>query len=232
MKHYFLILIFIISLVGVNAQITKGTKMLGADIYGSMNSNNTPSSTSNSVENVSRYMTLGITPSVGYFIKDNIALGLGIGYANTHSKNETILTTQQLKNLSISNNNSFNLNPYYRYYIGLSDKLYYFTNLSLNFSYGIGKGKSYQLDSAGNENNINKSTSSSLGFGVSINPGCSYFATDKFALELTIGSLYYNFSKEKSTNPSGIVNQSINQWGGINLSMSSINIGFRYFIRK
>ena len=128
------------------AQTKKNNLMIGGNIgY---------SSTKTSSLNV-KNTTLNISPTVGYFVGDNLAVGVNLNY----SQEKFASITQSL----------FSFGPFARYYFGEHDKLKPFGQIGLGLFSG-----NHQV----NFNNT-KITGSSYHIGL----GTAYFLTKNVALE-------------------------------------------------
>lgn len=141
--------------VNTNAQITKGNWMVG----GSGNFINYESTFQNNNTEVTQTGSgFQLSPNLGYFIVNNVALGSVVSFS--------------FSNPSGDNNNShgYGISPFIRYYFRKSDKM---INPFLETSYGFYEGKS---DSGGS----NKTT------GYSIKGGSAIFFNSSVALELTL----------------------------------------------
>jgi hypothetical protein len=111
---------------------------------------------------------------MGYFVSDNIVVGLKFGMSSTGS-NEELNGGSTTK----SNTSSMNLGPMFRYYIEAGD-MYLFPQLA----YSMGSNKNVVEVSAGTTTTttetINKSSDLMIGFGMAILLG------DYFTLEPTL----------------------------------------------
>ena len=171
MKTYkAIILVSLLFISAANAQITKGNWMVG----GSGNFTNYKSTFDNNGTEITQTGSgLTISPNLGYFIVDNVALGTIVSFS--------------FSNPSGDNNNSqgYGISPFIRYYFRKSDKM---INPFLQTSYSFNEGKS---DSGGS----NKST------GYTIKGGSAIFFNSSVALELSLNydSSKYN-SNSKSNN--------------------------------
>ena len=109
-----------------------------------------------------------ISPSVGYFVSENIAIAasLIVGSSEDIYENET---------------NSFG---------GALEATYLFTPAN-QFSFNVGLGLAYlsnKVDEYGGESTTNT-------FAIAVSPGVNYFVSDSFALTASIGALSYATSK-------------------------------------
>lgn len=155
--------------ISANSQITKGNWMVG----GSGNFTNYKSTfQNNNIETTQTGYGFNISPNLGYFIADNVALGsaLSFGFSNPSGND--------------NNSHGYGLAPFVRYYFRKSDKM---INPFLQTSYGFSKGKS---DSGG----------SSKTNGYNIKGGSAIFFNSSVAVELTLNydsSKYNSDSKSK-----------------------------------
>ncbi len=110
------------------------------------------------------------SPSVGYFLTDNIALELGLGFGSDTAANDDKTTT-----------------------VGVDLGARYFFTPASQFSFTVGAGFAYQtettsFDAGGDDFKFNT-------FGFAVAPGVNYFVSDAFALRASIGALSYASAK-------------------------------------
>lgn len=217
--------------VTVFSQTNQGSKFLGGSVSATISNNSNYYAMADGSSSSSSTQRYRISPSAGYFIADNFALGLSAGYTYSSYLSEYLYPSNNNYARFESNfSNSISLIPYARYYFNLTEKIAVFTQLNIGYAYDFGSGHTIS-QSSGNSNRNDYITKGST-FNTSLVPGINYFLNEKFALEATVGSLGYSKSKLISTPESGSGNTqtSNNSNLGLNFSMSSINIGFRYFI--
>ncbi|WP_299388231.1 outer membrane beta-barrel protein [uncultured Lacinutrix sp.] len=110
-----------------------------------------------------------VSPSVGYFISENIALEAGLSYGSGEDFAE-------------DKTSSF----------GGSLGANYFFTPSNTFSFTLGAGVNYKADktepNGGEESTVNT-------FGIAVSPGISYFVSDSFSLRASFGALSYDNAK-------------------------------------
>jgi hypothetical protein len=152
------------------AQTEKGNVMLGGNV--GFNTSKAEGAAKSDVN-------FSIVPTVGYFVSDNIAIGTGVGY--TYDK-------------SVSNNNlnqAFEVSPFGRYYVGLSDQFKFFGQLAVPMAFGNNKLVSDEGDVADDK------YASTTNIGVNLAPGLAFYPTKKIGIELSVNGLGYNHYEVK-----------------------------------
>lgn len=124
-----------------------------------------------------------IAPKAGYFLTENIAVGVALGYE-----------TSKLDDGSDDvKNNTLSVGAMARYYVTPASKFSLFAELGVNY---MSYDNEYMIDTDGT---INVGDSEGNGFGVKVAPGVSYFLSDAFAIEASWGVLGYETSKPDFT---------------------------------
>jgi len=149
-----------------------------------------------------------VAPKFGYFVSENIAIGLGLGFGN--AKIEANSGSGKYENKSTS------FGAFGRYYMKTS-KFAPFAELNVNYA------------TASNEWIEFFGTPTPFGGGVDVNtlsvnvaPGFNYFISDKFALETSVGLLGYSSSK------ADVDGAKADSGFNIGLNLSNINFGVIY----
>ena len=125
-----------------------------------------------------------------------------------------ILLLQSINNLYIySKSNSISLGLITRNYFNISDKFIFSINSQGNFD----RGTSTSLTSG------SETKSQNYQIGVSFQPCFILFPSAKWGLEMSIGSISYNYSLKSS------INSGQNYF---NLNFGTINLGVSYYFRK
>lgn len=122
MKTYKAIILVLLFTTAANAQITKGNWMVGGNA--SFSSQETYSNKGNEDKIVER--TIKITPNIGYFFVDKLAVGGRFGYENIFNPNY---------GFGDVSSNAFFVGPFLRYYFLKPKKI---VNVFVEGSYGIG----------------------------------------------------------------------------------------------
>ncbi|AWH83662.1 porin family protein [Flavobacterium album] len=141
-----------------------------------------------------------VTPRVGYFVSENIAIGAQLGF---RSGKDTDADGAETKTTG------FEAGAFARYY-GTPGRAFSFFG-QLNAGYNTTKTEF----PAGGEAKTN-------GFGIGLAPGISYFVSDHIAFETTFGALSYNTSK-----PDADGAESTDTFN-LNLNLSSVTFGMIY----
>jgi len=158
--------------------------------------------------------TLGLMPSLGGFVSDNLAVGVALDISLTQSKTDYI-------NVSTLKTSGIGINPFLRYYAIVWNKfsIYGQGNIIATFS----KTKD-ELNGAFSE-------TSGTQFGFSINPGLNYDLSDKVSLFTSINFLslgyYYSVTKQGTQKDKS---SAFNIGAGLDniVSMGGLNIGAIY----
>ncbi|WP_343685986.1 outer membrane beta-barrel protein [Chryseobacterium gleum] len=204
-----------------NAQIAKGTSYLSGQVGYYHNE-------SNKFETQIKDDVIKILPTAGYFVNNNLAVGLGIGYKSAVTKyyvsGAVIANPYEIK----YTDNAFVVAPFVRKYWTLSDKLFLFGQLQVPLEFGQEK---LDFNSKGNGGDPILSApftekNNYTNIGVNIKPGLDYFLTKNWSIEATIGEFGYNTYKKdmegaKRTNDYKF---------GINLA--SVTFGVKYVFAK
>lgn len=179
-------------------------------------------------------------PTVGYFVAETSALGIGLGYDRfdqvwkSNDRNTFIIGQPRI--IGNSENRSerslFIVKPYYRLHKIVSENFVFFAEF--NASYGFGNREqnsnslTTELDSNGS---IISQTGSNTRFkekqntwGLGLNPGIIFFPTKQWGIELNVGLLGYSeIIGEQSNSTSNLILQP---------SLNNLSVGLRYYTAR
>lgn len=167
------------------AQLSSGHLMLGGQ-FGF--SSDKPADGDPDAE--SKTTTGTFSPRVGYFLMDNLAVGLELQYGG--SKEEETDIIQEIKLTSTTKRTSLLVGPFARYYQPVGEKAAFFGHLSLGF--GSSK-KSVEYSGTGAPTNPKDEK-----FGmteISLRPGFTYFPTKRLGLEIMTDAIKIGYSSRK-----------------------------------
>ncbi|WBA41242.1 outer membrane beta-barrel protein [Hymenobacter canadensis] len=173
-----------------HAQTSAGTVLLGGNV-GYNSSKEKISSGSYAFENSQQ--AFRIVPTVGYFITDNLALGLagGIerGKAKSSYKNDDPYATSNQYELTGRSSSTY-VGPFVRYYKMVGEKAAFYGQLDASYRKGSAENERITPSSE-----IEVVKDNNRGFSSNITPGFVFFPTNKLGLELTLGYLGYYRAK-------------------------------------
>ncbi len=154
----------VVSFVFANAQ-DSGTSegFANGDIFISGSFGYDSSSTGDAKDN-----TFEVSPRVGYFVAENIAIGARLGYTTRSQENGAGGEVDT---------NTFNVGGFGRYYFTPASKFSIFGEFGLDYF-------SSKVD-------VGAGDATTDGFGVGVGPGVSYFLGSNFAIEAFWGALAY-----------------------------------------
>ena len=191
-KAIFTISIILLTAIGVNAQkstegYAKGNTFTSGQF--AFNSETTGDVKTSSID---------FSPTVGYFVSNNVAIGVQLGVTNSVSK---------FKSTTTSEKNGYSAGVLARYYMNPTNKFSVFGSAAVSFG-------------ALNTKDSVNTTNFSFGFA----PGISYFLSNHFAIETTIGRL--GFSSIKPDVDGADATNSINF--GLNLTAATFSLVYKF----
>lgn len=192
-----------------NAQMTKGDWVVSGNTSVGFNSTNAYTKVNGSKYGETKISAFSVTPSVGYFVADGLAVGIDLGFNN--------VTTKENSNKTIIS--SFSVMPTAHYYFKTGTKFIPF--LGAVIGYATHKIK-YDFDGSSIDPLLLLETETVTdGLAWKVNGGVTYMATKSLGLNLGLGFDQF-YTKETY---SGIdYKTSRNTFG--------VNLGFSYFIKS
>lgn len=222
---------------GLQAQWSKGTRMLNATIASGYFSDGHTDYVYQNYRTNNRNWSIGFTPSYGVFISDRSAVGASIFVNAGHQKNwnESNNTTYKEDK---SNNSDYGLGVFLRHYLAQSGKLHFFGQVYVNGGSGASKTDGYYYSGSVHENYTGKS-SGRFFYNTGINAGVTRMLSSSVGLEAFIG-YSHSYSQQTMKTQEYIVdnsNSSITyseynskqKYSGNNLN---IGIGLQVFLQK
>jgi outer membrane protein len=199
MKKLLLSLVAVAAITfGANAQTEKGKIILG----GNLGFNSTK------VDGAAKAdVNFSVVPSVGFFVGNNFAVGTGVGY----NYNKSVSSRNQ--------NEAFEVAPFGRYYVNLTDQFKFFGQLSVPLAFGTVK-----------DVNANGDTGAKLGtttsIGVNVAPGFAFFPNKKVGIEFSVNGLgYENFTTKAEINGAKVKTNSF----GLDANTFAPKLGVQFY---
>lgn len=179
------ILLFLIS---ANSQeyFSKGSNIITGDInIGFSDSENINDDINYSYEN----KAFGFSTDYGKFIKNNLVIGIGLGYSNFYREHNRE-DADSIYFHSVDDGNQFSTNFFARKYFPINEKFGSYFHSSLSYYYSKSK---YTLDERESDN-----TSETI--GISAGLGLYYFVLNKLSLSLNLGYIRISSGKTSTQN--------------------------------
>ena len=226
MKKLILLALLASSTAAVQAQsIAAGTISLGGSI--GYNQNTAKSEFKSSNGDVFTFETtvsqFQFSPSAGYFLADNLALGLNLGYTAARTK-QTFAGPRTTSPNPLDASTTLRVGPYVQYYKMLSEQFGVLGTL------GAGYQSSF-MPFYGNSNSNTVVESKAKGFYASLTPGVIFFPVPKFGISASIGGLDYDrVGVERSDDANGRT-QSVSAFGA-GFGLSQLLFGGTLFLGR
>jgi hypothetical protein len=228
MKKIILIASFLITSLSISAQTDQGTLFVGGGLnFGSAKSKTkTTTSTTSTTQDGFTTTSFGISPGIGYFVSDKLAIGLDISYQGSTDKAPAPSDVK-------FRNTAFGFTPYLRYYLMLED------NFGFTGSFGVSVSSITSKSTSGSTT-VDGPKGSNLAVGIT--PGIVYFPTTRIGLEANFGFLGFTSSKQEEINGSNNKVETTNTEFGLKANslqpttIQTIPFGlqfaFRYYFAK
>lgn len=139
-----------------------------------------------------------IAPRAAYFLSDNIAVGMKLGYMSEKGDDAAGVENMDMSTLTVG--------AMARYYMTPASKFSLFGEFGVDYMSMDNKLAEYKLN----------------GFGLAVSPGVSYFVSSNFAIEATWGALGYSSVKGDWTDAEST------DGFELGLNMESLNLGLLY----
>ena len=167
---------------------------------------------------------------MGYFVADNLAIGLSFGYQSFSNGGDPYGTSSPGTNRAeLDPNTTIRVGPYVQYYKMLSDQFGILGTLSGGYQ------NSKELRYSSNNSNALVQERKGSGYYAGLTPGVIFFPIPKFGLSASIGSLGYNrLSYDYPTNagnkPDGY--ESTTSEFGLGFGLNKLLFGGTYYFGR
>lgn len=170
--------------------------------------------------------TVSVNPFIGYFFKDNQAIGMKWGYRQTSGKLENVSVkidddvNFSLKDLGLKEE-IYSCTFFHRSYIGLDagKRFGLFNETSLS----IGYGKS--VFTRGADEALKETTTKILEARLGISPGLAVFIMENVSVECSIGIMGLKYKQENQKNNQGEKGQHLNGGANFRINLFDLNLG-------
>jgi hypothetical protein len=197
MKKIFLILTTCaIALTSVKAQVAKGNLFVGADLgatsyrFGTYTYNYPDANVKTEDQND---YSLNLSPRLGVFLSDHLIFGGALALDYNHDKiNNSNTTDNLLMNNTVSNQTTFSVGPFVRYYFfgdSPGANLFYI-QADVDVGSGSGSTKASTLSTANVSGSSTENINGVFAFKAGGTLGFTHFIQKNIGLDLGIGYLY------------------------------------------
>jgi hypothetical protein len=225
MKTTLLIFTALVLSINSSAQLNKGSMMISGRFNYSKNNSTTKDTSIFASNPINDGKSFNLNLSYGYFVADNIVVGIYGGYGNSNSKSEN---TQFNGSGFIYNRNSFtnsglSAGVFSRYYKWLGKSKFAIFG-SLTAGYNSGKQQQKQSSQYGASIIENNSHADYSVMSIGFNPGLVYFFTKRIAVETSFGNMGYSTRLSRNYSANDSYSETRNSSFDTNLSLSLSNL--------
>ncbi|GAB2945796.1 hypothetical protein GCM10027048_08580 [Hymenobacter coalescens] len=207
-----------------HVQTAAGQILLGGNVgyYSNQRTSQHPT-TQADVKSIDRQFS--VSPQVGYFVTDRLALGASGGYTNSKLRNEQPDAQAPNATYSWENRTYFkNVGAFARYYFMTGEKTGFFGQGDLRYNW---QNTSY----TSSEPSANNYRSWDKGGSVGLMPGFVYFPTDKLGLELSAGGVLAGYAKGRAENNNGsTASKAKAQYVSAHFGLTQLRLGASFYL--
>jgi len=226
-KKIVLVSVILLAVMTSHSQTEKGRRFIGGT-FNLGKSSDSDSNTDNEYD--TDLFTFRIAPEFGYFVTDNLAIGVNADYyISNRSHNHMSVIQPGYRWSEKYGEMGYGAGGFVRYYKKITDNFFFTLNGRISCIHSIQKREYTSSDPLSNYSNSYKNGANVM--GVSVAPGLVYFVTPKLGIQSSFGAVYYNYTGSKTTS-STITNYQgkgkRNDYG-INLNPSTFFMGLNYY---
>lgn len=188
MKKFILLALVAVSAQTAHAQsIAAGTISLGGSIgYSSSTGKGSQTAGGTTFSTETKTSQFSFTPAVGYFVADNLAIGLELGYTAYRRPYDTRTPAPATVRAELDPTTTLRVGPYVQYYKMVSEQFGVLGTL------GGGYQSTREFDYTSNSGSALIAEQKASGYYAALTPGIIFFPIPKFGISASIGSLGYN----------------------------------------
>jgi hypothetical protein len=207
----------------VFAQFNKRQVYLGGSLSVSLFNNDIPA-TANSYGRSNKNNALTLSPLIGIFLNEKVAIGVGVGYNTSYNEsnyttsyfdgNSNLITVQASQKTWT---NGISVTPFTRYYVPISSSFYFAAHGQISFI----RANQKDVLSTGTQEITQEQPYYSV--GVTLNPVFIFFPSPNWGIEASLGSVGYHYQRYLPD-----VSSSNNFF----INAGSFSLGFAYYFAK
>ena len=175
--------------------------------------------------------TMNISPFLGYFVKNNMALGARFGYKRTFYRIDNVALDRG-DDLSFDVKDYYNLQHVYygtammRNYINLGESKRFGLFNELRLTAGGGQGKIV----SGKGDELSGTFQNIYEFQLGLAPGLAAFITNEVAIEASVGVLGFNYKKTDQITDQTYKGSYTKSSANFKIDIFSLNIGVAFYL--
>ncbi len=206
MKKLILLQVALLLGVACYAQLPTGLKQIGGSVSFSQSS-----SKLNTGELVGETRELSVLPRFGYFVNEELSVGITTGIANRYQSQPN---NGNLDDLSEIESTSYIVGAYLRWHEPISDRFYFFLQPETVVSFGKSS-----FSEVTNE-------PSSNGFAVGLRPGFLFMPNEHWGIESNFGYFGYSQNNSKADQDA---DPNVSKSFGFDLGGTTLQVGVQFY---
>lgn len=179
------------SVFSSNAQVTKGTLMFGGSLGANITMESTKKVTGAADDKRPGYTEWNLSPTVGYFLSDGLAVGLSLNLSSSYVSSISSTDGKTTENIMAS---GLGVSLFARKYMLITEKVYFHGQGSIGYTSGSYTDRK-AVGASGLADN-DKYTFSNI--GINVTPGLTYFVSPKWGVDFSLNNIIgYNMTTSK-----------------------------------
>lgn len=171
------------------------------------------------------FRTFSIKPFLGYALRDNLVIGMKLGYNHTIAQLDNISLAVEDLDVSLQDmryaEDTYSVAFFHRSYVGLDrgKRFGLFNETTLSYNSGTSSF------SRGKEENMKRTETTLNEIHLGINPGMAVFIMQNVCAEVSLGVIGFKYRVEKQKNNLGETGKRHSSGANFKINLFNINIG-------
>lgn len=218
----------ILSAPFINAQINKGTVLLGGDVGYYQSKNERAGTVDPSQNQKTESKSIGLSLDAGYFVAPNFAIGIFAAH-RSYSSNSDEVGNNYIRLYDTKENQSY-FGGFARGYKLFADNTFGFFG-ELRGAYLTGSYETRDLYQPNAQpSQLNRRVDKGPGVMIALRPGIVYFIKPRIGLEASFGNLSYTSQTTDNSTNGEKVSTTKSSNLNLNLNVSSISLGVHVYL--
>ncbi|PBQ33025.1 hypothetical protein CNR22_14985 [Sphingobacteriaceae bacterium] len=218
----------VISAHFMNAQLNKGTVLLGGDVGYYQTKNDRTGTVDPNQNQKSESKSLSLSLDAGYFVAQNFAIGIFAAHRSYTSNSDEV--GNNYIRLYDTEENQSSFGGFARGYKLFADNTFgFFGELRGGYLTGSYETRDFYQPNA-QPSQLNRRVDKGPGFIIGLRPGIVYFIRPRIGLEASFGNLSYMSQKTDNSYNGEKVSETKSNNLNLNLNVSSISLGVHVYL--